>query len=430
MEKKSSRFQGFYNLSINERLKIVKEFSNLNDEDNKLLEFGSGLNPEKANKMIENVISTYSLPYAIAPNFLINNKDYIIPMVIEEPSVVAALSLAAKIVRDNGGFISIYSGSITTGQVQIIGVKDLYGAKFEILNNKEKILQLANERDPVLVSLGGGAIDLEVKVYEDDKDLGMIIVYLYVDTKDAMGANTVNTMCEGISTYLEKITKGRVYLRILTNLSDRRIVRTKCKITKESLSFKNFTGEEVVEGIIKAYKFAKYDTYRAATHNKGIMNGIDAVLIATGNDWRAEEAACHSYAARSGKYQPLTVWEKDENGDLIGTIEIPALVGVIGGAVKSHPLAQLSLKIMNIKSVKELAEVIGAVGLGQNLAALRALSTEGVQRGHMKLHARNIAISAGIPDEYIDEVVNLMIKEGLIRVDKAIEIFNNLKKSV
>lgn len=427
MEKRTSRFPNFYNLSINERIKLIKEFSNLSEEEIKILEIGGGLQIDKADKMIENVISIYSLPYAVAVNFLINNKDYVVPMVIEEPSVVAALSLAAKIIRDNGGFVSIYSGSITTGQIQIVNVKDLYGAKFEILKNKDEIIKLANERDPVLVSLGGGVVDIDVNVY-DEEELGLLVVYLYVDTKDAMGANAVNNMCEGIASYLEKITKGKVYLRILSNLSDKRIVRSKCKISKHTLNFENFSGEEVIDGIIKAYKFAKYDRYRAATHNKGIMNGIDAVLVATGNDWRAEEAACHAYASRSGKYLPLTVWEKDENGDLIGTIEIPALVGIVGGAIKTHPLAQFSLKLMNINSARELAEVIGAVGLGQNFAALRALSTEGIQKGHMKLHARNIAIAAGIPENYIDDVVNIMIKEGIIRVDKAQEIYKKLKK--
>ena len=426
MKNKTSRIPRFYNLSINERLNIIKDFCDLTEQEYDLLKRGGGINIDEANRMIENVISTYNLPYSIAVNFLINNKEYLIPMVIEEPSVVAALSLSAKIIRDNGGFTSIYSGSITTGQIQIGNIKDLYNAKFEILKNKEKIIEIANNCDPVLISVGGGVKDIDVRVFEEDRQ--MVVVYLYVDTKDAMGANAVNTMCEGVADYIEKITGGKIYLRILTNLSDRRIVRSKCKINKESLSFENFSGKEVVNGIIKAYEFAKIDSYRAATHNKGIMNGIDAVLIATGNDWRAEEAACHAYACRTGKYLPLTVWEKDSEGNLIGYIEIPALFGIVGGCIKTHPLAKLSLKIMNISNVQEFAEIIGAVGLGQNFAALRALSTQGIQKGHMKLHARNIAVLAGIEDEYIDRVVNIMINEGKIRIDIAKKIYENLKK--
>ncbi|MCD6100011.1 MAG: hydroxymethylglutaryl-CoA reductase, degradative [Candidatus Marinimicrobia bacterium] len=427
MENKKSRFPGFYKLTIQERVEKIKEFASLSDEEVSLLFNNGNLGLEKASRMIENVIGTFSMPFAVAVNFLINGKDYVVPMVIEEPSVVAALSFAAKLVREGGGFTSVYSGSITTGQIQITDLKDPFGAKVEILKHREEIIKTANDKDPLLISLGGGVIDIEVRVLKDSTE-SLVIVHLYVDTKDAMGANTVNTMCESVAPLLEKITGGKVYLRIISNLSDRRIVRSKCRVPKDVLKFGNFTGEEVIEGIIKAYNFAKLDPYRAATHNKGIMNGIDPVLIATGNDWRAQEAAAHAYASKDGKYKPLTVWEKNADGDLVGTIELPVLVGIVGGATKVHPIAQLSLKIMGIKSVKELAEVIGAVGLGQNLAALRVLSTEGLQRGHMKLHARNIASTAGIPDEYVEQVANLMIKEGIIRVDKAKELYEMLRK--
>lgn len=427
MKNKNSRFPGFYKLSLEERIKKVGEFANLSQDDLNLLKLIGNLPLETANRMIENVIGTFSMPFAVAVNFLINEKDYLVPMVIEEPSVVAALSFAAKLARDGGGFTSIYSGSITTGQIQITGLKDPYNAKIEILKNKEEIIKIANNKDPLLISFGGGVVDIEVRVIEQGNEK-FIVVHLYVDTKDAMGANTVNTMCESVAPFLEKMTGGKVCLRILSNLSDRRIVRSKCRVPKESLSFENFTGEEVINGIIEACNFANSDPYRAATHNKGIMNGIDPVFIATGNDWRAQEAASHAYASKDGKYKPLTIWEKDRNGDLVGTIELPVLVGIIGGATKIHPLVQLSLKIMDVKSAKELAEVIGAVGLGQNLAALRALSTEGVQRGHMKLHAKNIAATAGIPNEYIEEVANLMINEGVIRIDKAKELYEKLLK--
>ncbi len=426
MKDKTSRVPGFYNLNVEDRVKFLKEFARLTEEEVNLLGSG-GLLVKKANRMIENVVGVYALPLGIATNFLINGRDYVIPMVIEEPSVVAALSFAAKLAREGGGFTSIYSGSITTGQIQLVGVSDPFNAKVKILEHKDEIIKIANEKDPVLLSFGGGVTDLRVRVFEHTKIGHMVIIYLYIDTKDAMGANTVNTMCEGVTSFIEKITGGKVYLRILSNLSDKRLVRTRCKVPKESLKFDGFSGEDVVNGILVAHAFAEVDPYRAATHNKGIMNGIDPVLIATGNDWRAEEAAAHAYAARSGHYSPLTVWEKDSNGDLIGTIELPVLAGIVGGATKVHPLAQVSLKVMGIRTVKELAEILGAVGLGQNLTALRALSTEGLQKGHMRLHARNIVATAGIPDKYVDEVAKLMIKSGVIRIDKAKEIYRELR---
>ncbi|MCD6484655.1 MAG: hydroxymethylglutaryl-CoA reductase, degradative [Candidatus Odinarchaeota archaeon] len=424
---KTSKISGFYRKSISERIDIVKEFANLDDKDIELLKKEGPLSHELADKMIENLISTMPLPLGIATNFLINGKDYLIPMAIEETSVVAAASNAAKMCRAGGGIQSVATDSIMIGQVQLTKVKDPYYAKMTILSEKEKILEIANEQDPILVKFGGGAKDIEVRVINTLTG-SMVITHLLVDTKDAMGANAVNTMAEAVAPYIEKITGGKVYLRILSNLADHRLVRARALIPKEALAKKGISGEEVVDGIIEAYSFAAADPYRAATHNKGIMNGVDAVVIATGNDWRAIEAGAHSYAARFGKYEPLTIWEKTEKGDLVGVLEMPMAVGIIGGATKVHPMAQLALKILGIKTAKELAEVIGAVGLAQNLAAIRALATEGIQRGHMSLHAKNIAIMAGATGDLIDLVAERLVKERKIRIDRAKEILEELKK--
>jgi len=302
-------------------------------------------------------------------------------------------------------------------------VKDPYGAKMKILENKDEILKIANAQDPILVKLGGGAKDIEGRVVHHPIAGPMVITHLLVDVKDAMGANAVNTMAEAVAPFIEEITGGKVYLRIISNLADKRLVRARCVVPKEALG-----GEEVVDGIVLAWAFADADPYRAATHNKGIMNGVDAVVIATGNDWRAVEAGAHSYAARWGVYKPLSVWEKNENGDLVGTLEMPLAVGIVGGATKVHPLAKLCLKILGVKTAKELAEIIGAVGLAQNLAALRALATEGIQKGHMRLHAKNIAVMAGATGDLIDKVAEIMIKHKKIRFDFAQEVLEKLKR--
>jgi len=420
---KTSRIPGFYKLSVHERLMKVKEFSNLSDDEVELLTKTGRLSLELADKMIENVIGTLELPLGIAVNFLINGKDYLIPMAIEEPSVVAAASHAAKLTRAGGGIFTQSTEPFMIGQIQLVGVLSPYKAKYAILSHKDEILELANKQDPILVRLGGGAKDLEVRII--DSMLGpMVITHLIVDVKDAMGANAVNTMAEAVAPYIEKITGGKVYLRILSNLADKRLVRAYTRVPKEVLG-----GEDVVDGIIYAYAFAAADPYRAATHNKGIMNGIIAVALATGNDTRALEAGAHAYAARFGRYMPLTVWEKDGNGDLIGWIEIPIAVGIIGGATRTNPIAKVCLKILGVKSGTELAEIMGAVGLAQNLAAIRALATEGIQKGHMKLHARNIAIMAGAVGDEIDKVVDEMIKIRIIRLDKAKEILMKLRSS-
>ncbi|RLG03082.1 MAG: hydroxymethylglutaryl-CoA reductase, degradative, partial [Thaumarchaeota archaeon] len=382
---KTSRIPGFYKLTPEERLKKVAEFADLTQEEQDLLRRFGALDERIANRMIENVIGVFQLPLGIAVNFLINGKDYMIPMVIEEPSVVAAASNAARMTRAGGGVYTQSTESLMIGQIQLVGVKDPYGARLEVLRNRDEILELANECDPVLVKLGGGAKDLEARVIETR--LGpMLIVHLIVDVKDAMGANAVNTMAEAVAPKLASITGGRFRLRIISNLADRRLVRAWTRIPPEAVG-----GREVAEGIVEAWAFADADPYRAATHNKGIMNGVDAVVIATGNDWRAVEAGAHAYACRLGRYKPLSTWELDEKGNLVGTLEMPLAVGIVGGATRTNPLARISLKILGVKSARELAEIIGAVGLVQNLAALRALAAEGIQAGHMSLHAKNIA---------------------------------------
>jgi len=419
---KTSRIPGFYKLTPEERLRIVAEFAGLTDEEVKLLRTFGALDEPTANRMIENVVGAFQLPIGIAVNFLINGKDYLIPMVIEEPSVVAAASNAARMTREGGGVYSQSTDSLMIGQIQLLDVKDPYGARFEILRNKDEILEIANEKDPVLVKLGGGAKDLEVRVVESR--LGpMLIAHLIVDVKDAMGANAVNTMAEAVAPRLTSIAGGRFRLRIISNLADKRLVRAWTRVPPEAVG-----GREVAEGIVEAWAFADADPYRAATHNKGIMNGVDAVVIATGNDWRAVEAGAHAYAARTGCYKPLSTWEIDEKGYLVGTLEMPIAVGIVGGATRTNPLARICLKILGVKSARELAEVIGAVGLVQNLAALRALAAEGIQAGHMSLHAKNIAVMAGAIGDEIDQVAEIMVREKCIRVDKAKEILEKLRR--
>jgi hydroxymethylglutaryl-CoA reductase len=419
---KTSEISGFYKLSIKDRLLLVKEFADLTDEEVKLVQSTGSLELGLADRMIENVIGAIPIPLGIAVNFLIDGKDRLIPMAIEEPSVVAAASYAAKMARVKGGFHTSSTEPIMIGQVQVIGVKDPYRARNAILDSKEEILEKANEQDPMLVSVGGGAKDLQVRVINASTG-PMIIAELLVDCRDAMGANAVNTMAEAVAPMIEKITKGKVYLRIISNLATERLARAWTVVAREALG-----GEEVVDGIVEAYAFAAADPYRAATHNKGILNGIIAVVLSTCNDHRAVEAGAHAYAARSGRYSSLTVWEKNEDGDLVGSIELPMAVGIIGGATKVHPIAKIALKILGVKSARELGEVLAAVGLAQNLAALRALAHEGIQRGHMSLHARNFAIMAGAAGDLIDMVAARMVKERKIRLDRAEEILTEYRK--
>jgi len=419
---KTSGVSGFYKLSPKERVQIVKEFAGLTEEEVNLLQHTGSLDLELADRMIENVIGAIPIPLGIAVNFLINKRDYLIPMAIEEPSVVAAASYAAKMARVKGGFFTSSTEPEMIGQIQAMDIRDTYKARMLILEAKEDILKKANEQDPMLVSAGGGAKDLRVKVIQTMKG-PMVITELLVDCRDAMGANAVNTMAEAVAPIIERVTGGRIYLRIVSNLATERLARAWTVVSKEAVG-----GEEVVEGILDAYAFAAADPYRAATHNKGILNGIIAVVIATCNDHRAVEAGAHAYAARTGQYTPLTIWEKNKDGDLAGSIELPMAVGIIGGATKVHPIARIALKILGVKSARELSEVLAAVGLAQNLAALRALAHEGIQRGHMSLHARNVAIMAGAQGELIDLIVEQMVEERKVRLDRAKELIEEYKK--
>lgn len=425
--KESSRLAGFYKLSPQERIDTLQEFADLTTEGAKALSGADGLGLPQADHMIENVVGVFGLPLGIATNFLINGRDYLIPMAIEEPSVVAGASFAARLVRDGGGFKTSSDEPWMIGQIQVLDVGDPWAARFELLAAKERILALANEQDPVIVKLGGGAKDLEVRIVEHSPAGPMLIVHLIYDARDAMGANTVNTAVEAVAPLVAGISGGRTLLRIISNLADRRLARAKGMIPVSSLAHGEFSGEQVAKGIVEAWAFAAADPYRAATHNKGIMNGIDAVVVATGNDWRAIEAGAHSYAARSGRYTSLSTWQLDTDGNLIGTLELPMAVGIIGGATRVHPAAKAALRLLGVKTARELAEIIAAVGLAQNLAALRALASEGIQRGHMKLHARQVAIAAGAEGEMIDRVVQAMLDEKVIRLDKAEAILNQLR---
>jgi hydroxymethylglutaryl-CoA reductase len=401
----SSRLEGFYKLSPGQRVEWLANALGLDAAQVDALLSG-GLDIEQADHLVENVVGIYSLPLGIAANFTINERDYLIPMVTEEPSIIAACSHAAKIVRSSGGFHAGAEEPILVGQIQVIfeGITDPIGESGKLLETietlrtshrrilaaREELLQLANAPHPNLVKRGGGARDITAREFFHTRSGPMLVVYLAFDTRDAMGANLVNTACENIAPRIAELTGGRVNLRILTNLSDRRLARATCRVSAEALG-----GEDVARLIVEAQVLAEVDRYRAATHNKGIMNGIDAVALATGNDFRAIEAGAHAYAARDGGYRPLTNWEQASNGDLIGSLELPLAVGIVGGLTRIHQVAQIALQILDVKSSRELAGVMAAVGLAQNLAALRALATEGIQKGHMKLHARRLKNAVG-----------------------------------
>jgi len=429
-----SRISGFYNMTIDERRARLEDTgsaaagSHLTPEDLSPFVTG-GLSAEAADHMIENVIGLYSLPLGIALNFQVNGRDVLVPMTLEEPSVVAGASFMAKLARAGGGFTTTTTEPLMIGQMQLINVTNVDEAKFKLYEHKAELLAEADSIDPILKKFGGGARDLEVRIIEDSPIGAFLVVHLIYDVRDAMGANAVNTACERLAPRIEAITGGKVHLRILSNLADRRIARARCTIPLKDLAFDNFSGEEVRDGIIAAYAFAAVDPYRAATHNKGIMNGVDAVVIATGNDWRAIEAGAHAYAARSGRYTSLSTWNKAADGNLVGTLEMPMAVGIVGGATKVHPAAQASVKLMGVKTASELAEIIVSVGLAQNMAALRALATEGIQRGHMSLHARQVAIAAGASGELIEKVAMQMVVEKIVRIDRAEEILIEMKTS-
>jgi len=425
---RSSRLAGFYNQPIEERIEQVARWAELTGDEAAVLRGAMGLDLTRADQMIENVVGLHSLPLGVAVNFVVNGRDVLVPMAIEEPSVVAGASFAAKLARAGGGFQATTTAPEMIGQLQVLDVADPWSARFDLLAARDDLLALANESDPVIVGLGGGARDLEVRVFEQTPVGPMLVMHLIFDCRDAMGANTVNTACEALAPRIEQITGGRVVLRILSNLADRRLARARCTIPVEVLAFGDFSGERVAQSIVEAWAFAAADPYRAATHNKGIMNGVDAVVVATGNDWRAVEAGAHAYAARSGRYTSLSTWARDAEGNLVGTLEMPLAVGIVGGATRVHPTARVALKILGVRTAQELAEIIVSVGLAQNLAALRALATEGIQRGHMRLHARQVAIAAGAGRDEVARVVERMVAEGRIRPDRAEAILTEMRR--
>jgi hydroxymethylglutaryl-CoA reductase len=419
----NSRISGFYNLTIEERRSKLADAADQTPDG--LIPFTSGgLSAESADHMIENVVGMYSLPVGIGLNFMVNGRDVLIPFVVEEPSIVAGASFMAKLARAGGGFTATTTEPLMIGQMQLINIVNMHEARMKIYEHKAELLAAADAIDPILKKFGGGARDLEVRMIEDSPIGPFIVIHLIYDVRDAMGANAVNTACEKLAPQIEAITGGKVHLRILSNLADRRIARARCTIPVNQLTmgFETFKGETVRDGIIAAWAFAATDPYRAATHNKGIMNGVDAVVVATGNDWRAIEAGAHAYAARSGRYTSLSTWGKDADGNLVGTLEMPMAVGIVGGATKVHPAAQAAVKLMDVKTASELAEIIVCVGLAQNMAALRALATEGIQRGHMSLHARQVAIAAGASGDLIERVASQMVAEKVVRIDRAEEI--------
>lgn len=426
---KSSRLAGFYNLPLEQRIERVVRWAELTSEETAVLR-GAMVPTEglaRADRMIENVVGLHALPLGVATNFVLNGHDVLVPMVVEEPSVVAGVSLAAKLIRAGGGFRATATPPEMIGQLQVLDVTDPWSARFDLLAARDDLLALADETDPVITGLGGGARDLEVRIFERTPVGPMLVVHLVFDCRDAMGANAVNTACEALAAPVERITGGRVVLRILSNLADRRLARARCTVPVGALAFDDFSGEQVAQGIVEAWAFAAADPYRAATHNKGIMNGVDAVVIATGNDWRAVEAGAHAYAARSGRYTSLSTWARDGAGDLVGTLEMPLAVGIVGGATRVHPTAQVALKILGVQTARELVHIIASVGLAQNLAALRALATEGIQRGHMRLHARQVAIAAGAREQEIELVVQRMAADGVVRPDRATAILSEVR---
>ena len=427
----TSRIPGFYNLTLEERRAKLADASPLSPGE--LIPLTSPLALDVASHMVENALGTFSLPLGIALNFMVNGRDVLVPMVIEEPSVIAGASFMAKLARANGGFTAEATEPLMIGQLQVLDVEELSQAAERVLAKKAELLTYVDAAESSLKSRGGGARDLEVRIIEESPIGKFLVIHLIYDVRDAMGANAVNTACERLAPKIEEITGGRAHLKILSNLTDKRMAKATCVIPVNELEIVaqddilRFSGEEVRDGIIAAYAFAAADSYRAATHNKGIMNGVDPVVIATGNDWRAIEAGAHAYAARSGKYTSLSTWSKDKDGNLVGELEMPLAVGIVGGATKVHPAAQAAIKLMNVKSAGELAEIIVSVGLAQNMAALRALATEGIQRGHMSLHARQVAIAAGANGELIERVASQMAEERIVRIERAKEILKTME---
>jgi hydroxymethylglutaryl-CoA reductase len=420
---RSSRLPGFYQLPPTRRRTTVARWAGLSRTEEALLE--CGLDGARADAMIENVIGSFQLPVGIATNFTVNGRDVLVPMAVEEPSVVAAASHGALMARRGGGFTTGSDEPVMIGQVQVLDIpaEALANAAAAVEAARAEILVLADSRSETLPRIGGGAKGLEVRVFPETPAGPMLVVHLHFDTRDAMGANAVNTACEAIAPLIADVTGGRVLMRILSNLADRRKAWAECRIPVAALARDGFAGAEVAEAIVAANALAVVDPYRAATHNKGVLNGIDPVVIATGNDWRSAEAGAHAYAARDGAYRSLTDWRIDpDNGDLLGRLELPLALGTIGGGTRSHPLAAVCLKILGVRSARDLAEVVASVGLAQNLSALRALCTEGIQNGHMALHARQLALAAGATGEAANQIAEQLVAEGQIKVARAREL--------
>jgi hydroxymethylglutaryl-CoA reductase len=416
-----SRIAGFYKLPTAEKIQQVADRCGLDEEDVRALEAHGALPRDVSERMIENAIGTLEVPLGVGLNFLINGRDYLVPMAIEEPSVVAAVSFAAKIVREAGGFTAEADRQVMLSQVQVTEYGDLETARSALLESREELLALANSFHPSLLTRGGGAFDIEVRVLpapEGPAGEPLLVLQLLVDTQDAMGANIVNTMAEGVAPMVEQRTGGRVFLRILSNLADRRLARAECRIPYALLEDFGQSGERIAYGVWQASRFAEADPYRAATHNKGIMNGVDAVALATGNDWRAIEAGAHAFAARDGQYRPLSTWRMDD-GHLVGRLELPLQVGTVGGPIRVHPTARLSLKMLGSPGARELSRVMAAVGLAQNFAAVRALGSVGIQKGHMAMHARCVAVTAGARGEQVERIARRMVESGTIKVEAA-----------
>jgi hydroxymethylglutaryl-CoA reductase len=420
-----SRIPGFYRLDIDGRHKEMKNRFGLSDEDIAVLSDGGSLDCERADKMVENCVGVFGLPVGLGLNFQINGRDFAVPMVVEEPSVVAAVSNMARVVRAAGGFRAEADRGVMIAQVQVVGSPDPKAAVDALMGAEAQIVALANSMSPNMAARGGGAHEIEVRSFEEPHP--MLVLHLLVDCVDAMGANSVNSMAEGVAPLVEELTGGRVYLRILSNLADRRRARASCSVPEALLTGKGFDGARVAEGIVQAYRFAAIDPYRAATHNKGVMNGIDAVAIATGNDWRSIEAGAHAYAAREGRYTSLTRWWH-EDGHLHGEIELPMAIGVVGGSTGVHPTVGVLRRILGVDTARELAMVMAAVGLAQNFGALRALATEGIQRGHMTLHARQAALAAGVDDHLVELVAARMVKDGAIKEESARVILQEIQE--
>ena len=419
----------FYQLSLAERMEQLARESGLPSEMLLPLSGEAGLKPEQADHMVENAVGIYALPLGIARNFVVNGRPVLVPMVVEEPSVIAGASFMARLAAANGGFTASTTPPEMIGQIQILDIPDMDLAQSRLLEHREELLQTAATIDPLLSRFGGGPRGIEVRRFDSSPIGSFLVLHLIYDVRDAMGANAINTALEKLAPQVAAISGGRVHLRILSNLADRRLATAHVTIRTQDLAFDNYTGEAVRDGIIEAWAFAEVDPYRAATHNKGIMNGVDAVVVASGNDWRAVEAGAHAYAARSGRYTSLSKWSRNEEGNLTGSLEMPMAVGIVGGATRVHPAAQAALKLMKVESASQLAEIIVSVGLAQNLAALRALATEGIQRGHMSLHARQVAISAGAVGEEIDRLADELVRSGVIRTDRAEQLLQQWRKN-